>query len=393
MKHHTIRNTVCALVGITTLAVCILACTSFSPDDKKVLYPTFDTNSGAISYSVYDRSSRTSHQVFSMDTRETTTDDAGMVFTRAQWFPDGKRFVASWTLGPTVDGNKSNNITSFAVVPLDNREAVRIMHLANAEGEADSPCTFRPQPIIGTQAFTLTHSNLVSVDLVSGRIRRRPQTEFQHVLFCPQTNRLLFLNELPDNVADFAVFDPETMTKEWQLHITNSDVYGNGWAFSPQGRKAVFASNRKHGGQPCLTLFEEGQSPREISIPVARNETLDLGHCAFSPKGDTVIAAFSMESTPALGFVEVPLDGTLLHWTTLIQGLSLGKRISESPELFEFGLSHDGKTLAVSSAGVALVDKEMLQKDCALFLVDLAHPAHKVIKIPIPLPPNHVFLK
>ncbi len=60
---------------------------------------------------------------------------------------------------------------------------------------------------------------------------------------------------------------------------------------------------------------------------------------------------------------------------------------------FEFGLSHDGKALAVSSAGLALSAPKMLPEDCALFIVDLAHPAHKVTKIPIPLPAKHVMFK
>ena len=39
------RNALMALIGLVALFVCILACTSFSPDDKKILYPTFDPKS------------------------------------------------------------------------------------------------------------------------------------------------------------------------------------------------------------------------------------------------------------------------------------------------------------------------------------------------------------
>jgi hypothetical protein len=54
--------------------------------------------------------------------------------------------------------------------------------------------------------------------------------------------------------------------------------------------------------------------------------------------------------------------------------------------LFQFGLSHDGKALAVSSAYLAAANEKFRAQDCALFIVDLVSAKRPVTRIPIPLP-------
>ena len=64
MNSRKTRNTLLALTGLAALFVCILACTSFSPDDKKILYPTFDPKTRSMGVAVYDRSLRESRILF-----------------------------------------------------------------------------------------------------------------------------------------------------------------------------------------------------------------------------------------------------------------------------------------------------------------------------------------
>ncbi len=150
MKTLQVRNAACALVGLAALALCILACTSFSPDDRKILYPTFDPQSGALSISVYDRPSKTSRQVFVLRGKA-TKDDNSPLPPRAQWLPDGKRVVVTWTL--EVDSKEEKSIACFAVVTLDNSEPVRVLHL---KGLAECACLDRrPLPMIGNRVFTV----------------------------------------------------------------------------------------------------------------------------------------------------------------------------------------------------------------------------------------------
>ena len=56
MKKHHPLHIVLAGIGVASLLVYVLACsTAFSPDDRQVLYPSFDPQSGALSIALYDR--------------------------------------------------------------------------------------------------------------------------------------------------------------------------------------------------------------------------------------------------------------------------------------------------------------------------------------------------
>ena len=50
------------------------------------------------------------------------------------------------------------------------------------------------------------------------------------------------------------------------------------------------------------------------------------------------------------------------------------------------GVSHDGRTAAVSSMYLACDDSSVAPSDCALFLVELGDSKRKVTKVPIPRP-------
>ncbi len=128
----------------------------------------------------------------------------------------------------------------------------------------------------------------------------------------PVTNRLGYGSGPEDGPFEFGLLDPETMNREWTLHTTNAGF--SYVAFSPQGRKVAFSSDPDKSDHPSLTVLEDGKAPREFNIPVTEKEKLALGECAFSPRGDKLFAAFSLETedTPgsSMGFVEMPLDGS-----------------------------------------------------------------------------------
>jgi hypothetical protein len=383
------RNVACPLAGLATLIVCILACTSFSPDDTKILYPSFDPQSGALSISVYDRPSRTSRQMFVLSVTSTEATDQKASLLRPQWLPDGKRFLVTWTLERNK-GEEDDGIACFAVVSVDGREPVRLLHLDGLKQGAS--LFYHPLPMIGTQVFANAVSNLVSFDLISGEVRRLPKTQEEYVWFSPATNRLGFFMQ-ESNALTCGLLNPETMGKEWQLRSTNAESEIGDLAFSPQGRRVAFEPDADHNSRSIVTVLEEGKPARELAVPVTENENLKLGNLLFAPRGDRLVAAFELqiEGTNKLsfGFVEIPLDGTAPRRTTLIQNARLSSHLENAgAQLFQIGLSHDGNALAVSSAGVALADREFRAEDCALFLVDLAHATRKVTKIPIPLPSN-----
>ena len=97
MKTYKTRNAILALIGLAALSVYILACTSFSPDDSKVLYPAFDAESGAVGMAVYDRAAGRSDMVLVPMTYDIGETNAAVEpkLMRGQWLGDGRNILDS----------------------------------------------------------------------------------------------------------------------------------------------------------------------------------------------------------------------------------------------------------------------------------------------------------
>src|SRR5947208_2369397 len=98
MKKASARNWFYGLIGLLAWGLCILACTSFSPDDKKVLYPAFDAATGTPGVAIFDRETQKSTMLFVPIAYEPS--DTNVVikpqFVRSQWLPDGKSVLLAW---------------------------------------------------------------------------------------------------------------------------------------------------------------------------------------------------------------------------------------------------------------------------------------------------------
>jgi len=157
---------------------------------------------------------------------------------------------------------------------------------------------------------------------------------------------------------------------------------------SRDGRTAAFVA--ENGKQPVI-LFKDSRKPARKSPKLAADdEKLSLASAQFSPRGDVLYASFVQNHGDAtnsvLGFLEVPADGKPVRRVTLIQR---GPELEEADAfLFQIGVSHDGKALAVASTYLAFAEGELRSDDCALFLLDLTDRRRKVNKVPIPLPPK-----
>src|SRR5512146_249304 len=100
MKKPPMRDLALALIGLLALTAAILACTSFSPDDKKVLYPSFDPASGALGMALSDREARRSDMFFLPLVHENTTNNEVVPgFIRGQWLPNGHSILFCWAGG------------------------------------------------------------------------------------------------------------------------------------------------------------------------------------------------------------------------------------------------------------------------------------------------------
>ena len=120
------RNAVLAAVGLLALTIYILACTSFSPDDRKVLYPTFDVPSGGIGMAVYDRETRSSEMLFlpvEYESRDTNVVTAPSIL-RGAWLANGRDVAVAYA--EAGKGSGSHDTLNVALIPWGARKAVKV---------------------------------------------------------------------------------------------------------------------------------------------------------------------------------------------------------------------------------------------------------------------------
>src|ERR1035438_6909558 len=99
MKLKFSLNHVLAGCGALSLLAYVLACApSFSPDDRQVLYPSFDPQSGAMSVACYDRKTGRSEILFTAANADIATNQQP-VLIRAEWLPDGKHILIGRAVG------------------------------------------------------------------------------------------------------------------------------------------------------------------------------------------------------------------------------------------------------------------------------------------------------
>jgi len=388
MNKPTVRKLTPALIGLGALLTYILACTSFSPDDSKVLYITVDPKSGMNSVAVYDRKTAKSELLFEPVTPEASnTPSAPPVMVRPQWLGDGHDFLAAWLTGM----DNSNASVNLAVLPFDRRGPARTFSLPDLW--EDGPLWFymRPLPVVGSTVYINSGSNvLVRLNLETGNVSLQTNEPGLVVLPSPGNDRLFYLAGMTGDPTkgpnEFGVLDPNTFVRTplFQIKDTNASVFS--MAVSRDVKRLAYEVDDEK--TPIVHLLETGQPARTISLASLSADTeVLLRH--FSPKGDVLYGAFRTPNGATqsdYGIVEVPLDGSPIRRTTLITGAKGGDK-GGFPS-FQIDISHDGTTLAVESLWLGFGDDAVKAEDCALFLVDLTDPQRKVTKVPIPLPPK-----
>jgi len=390
MKQHAVRNPILASLGLASLVIYILACgsASFSPDDKKVLYPTIDPQSGQVGVAVFDREARRSELIFVPHLRAGRKDRAEMTLLRPQWLPDGKGVVVAW---PGREGTADDNDgLTVVMLPVDAIGPVRLFQLPDLKEAA--ACVTLPLPLAGHWLFLKDESNsVVRLDLITGAVGRHAFATEIIPYASPGPDRVAYVTQNDENeTVEVGFLNPETFAQTSILRANTNELRGDAGllALSSDGRKAAFLI--KNGGEPQIRFKVDG-APAKTSSKLAKpGEQLALSSGQFSPKGDLLYTSFALKggqtTNSAFGFLEVPADGGPVRRTTLISG---GPDADDEAELlFQIGVSHDGKALAVTSAYLALADIGLAADDCALFLVDLSDPQRKVTKVPIPLPPK-----
>ncbi len=362
------------LAGVSLL-VYVLACsTAFSPDDRQVLYPSFDPQSGALSIALYHRDTGRSEQIFSSIGTHTDTN-LHSASLRAAWLPDGKHIL--------VAEAEAHDGLSLFVVPRGGKEPIR--HLASQKWDDAETALEFPFAVSGTKVFLNDQHNLTRVDWVTGEVL--VNTNPIAALPGGDGKTILGWRELPNNGGgEFGMIDPETLAFQPQLTLTNQTGEGTFPAFDPRSHEVMLVTGT--GTNLELQILRDGV--KKFSRPIARlgcevkvaGPWLDLG-----PKKDRVFTAYTSkadgQTNSECGLLEIPLDAKPLRFTPLFQMQS----DDFNSLMAQPSLSHDGRTWAISSAWLGASKKSALRpEDCALFLVQVDRSRPKLTKVPIALP-------
>ena len=125
MKTSRSLQSILAGVGAVSLLIYVLACsTSFSPDDKQIIYPSFDPQSGETSVTLYDRTTKRTETLL-VSTRCLPKDEREFALIRAEWLPDGKGIL----IGQLVD----DSTLLLTILSRDGKKPVQNFTLAEFE--------------------------------------------------------------------------------------------------------------------------------------------------------------------------------------------------------------------------------------------------------------------
>ena len=388
MKTRTLSEAALSLVGLAALAVYVLACTSFSPDDSQVLYPTYDTKAGDFGVGLYDRTTGRATTLFvaQQPASDGSRDDPALL--RPQWLADGHHILLAWVR------DASHDELDLAVLPHGQPGTTRFIHLEEI-AEAGSQLVL-PLAVADGRLFLQGESNaLVRVDLRTGEIERRPMPRKVTPYALPAQDRVGYVAEsegTDQRRCEFGVINAHSFALERIARLPvnlDSDELGL-CAISPEGTWVVVAAN--DGEEAGQIVLVEGDSEKRRWRPFAEADEVRFGYAAIAPLRTTAFVPFLRktggETNATLGIIEVSLEGGELRRTTLVHRVKGGEL--ERVAYFQPSVSHDGKTLAVASTYVAAGDDQMAPEDCALFLVDLTDPQRKVTRVPVPRPPREL---
>ena len=246
MRKPMVWNPLFALAGLGALLIYILACTSFSPDDSKVLYGTVDAKSGLTGVAVYDRKAGTSELLFEPFIQDLGKLGAQGATLRPQWIENGHYFLTTWVAG-SDDSDRSLNL---AVLPFDRGGPAR---------------TFRV-PDLGKDASTM----FIRLDLETGKMYRQTNQTEMVLLPSPNNDRLFYLGGVNDaNGPDECGFlNSETFARTPLFQIKEKKVSMWSLALSRDAKRLAYQVEDEH--PPVVHLLETGQPARTLSPLLAK---------------------------------------------------------------------------------------------------------------------------
>jgi hypothetical protein len=379
------RNTALGLFGLGALSVYILACTSFSPDDSKVLCPAYDTESGAFGIAVYDREAkRTDTAIVAVPAHEAKSLEEGTLM-RAQWL-DKSHILTAWA----SDGDE--DALHLAVQPWGERGATRIFRLPGVR-EAGQRLVL-PLAVVNDQAFVLGESNLLlRLDLRTGATESEKGEDRDEITLYPDPDgkAVFFAYGGHGDTNLFGRINPVTFERKVLAAFTNRLAEMSFIVFDPSGKRLAFVEDPRNDSRRVVVL-DNGVEVFSRELPSLGD--LTFGSAVLLPKGDQILASYQRgvpgTNRADFGLMEIPLKNQPVRETPIITGLQTDEKAYAL--YWQVGLSHDLSTAALCSTYICGASKEPKPDACGLYFVDLKSPGRKVIRVPLPVPklrPNH----
>ena len=388
MNKPKTRNAALALVGVLALSIYILACTSFSPDDTKVLYPAFDAPSGAIGMAVYDREARGSEMLFlpvDYDTGESNIVTAPSIL-RAQWLANGRDIVVAYSAGDNSSSDREG--LSVALIPWGARKPIKLFRVPDVKEVGQ--LFMLPLCIAGERVLLRTGSKGVArLDLRTGALTGH---EFEDAkgeisLYPAPDGAGVFYFETggqPEQKTVFGRLNPNDFSRTPLMVFTNQVRDQSVVAYDKAGRVLAILGGDAETNE--LLVLRDGQPIFTRALETHGQERC-FGNAILAASGKALWATFRQAkgtNAMAYGLMEIPFSDAPPRELTLINDAPQ----EDEPAVYYFqaAISHDGKTAAIASTYLACTEKEFKPADCALFLVDVSDPKWKVTKVPIPMP-------
>jgi DNA-binding beta-propeller fold protein YncE len=359
------RDAAMGLIGIAALIVYAIACrASFSPDGKKVLFPSVDAESKTAKVLLHDLESGKTSTIFTVGP-EGVHDEA---FISAQWRADGKRAILAWL---NTEGSDRLTVLDMPIAGGGPSKRYTLEGSEMLEGLITEP------PLIRDRFLLLGGKDIRRLDLETGEVRKRDAGE---IYLFARGDDVYFVGK----DGKIGKIDPDTLEPTALIEVDEKESGEPGFlAIDREGR---IACTCKKGDDSSILVFK-GKTI-EKRIPLGKEVEAGMpGNIRWSPDGKTLYAAYGRMGKDGkdgkevrLGILEIPLAGSS-RTIEIVTGHTASEEKGPEPVFyFQFDLSPDGKKLAVPATSLSGVN----DPDRGLYLVDLASPDRKVTKISIP---------
>lgn len=375
MTNHSEWHPTLGIIGMAAWMLFILGCTdwsAWSPDGSMIVFP-YQMNTHNQQYmglALYDRNGRTIRPILIQPIDAHEEHNAGW-FVQPQWTSDGSRILISLV-----------QRTEFEFLML-NRSLGIPLRRVNLPIAEDSELPVGPFPELGGSIYFVAGRALGRLNFASGAYDTKKFDGDPLVLPFLFQGELLYVkqDDARKPPTEFGTINRDTLTLHRLFELKGDDFVPDiqaRVASHPDGKQ--FAMVAKGEEADALFLFTR-DGPQQTLFPKGLPQKFHFGNLQWSKDGLTiyalVVSPTSDEKAWQCSLAELRLDGSASRVTHLIQAMQ-----KDLQYWLEISLSPNGKILAFNPS--IFVPPSIVEKDHALFLIDLRGSDRTIKRIPPP---------